>query len=447
MPRLAALWFGLVALGAAAAALPGCASTDDGSIVETDDAGKDAPAEETATDEGTATGEESTGAPPAGPGDDAPRRSLLIFSPSPNQDDHERRYEPDYQPSWDAIAPAFDALNLHAADIIRRDDDYIRSIAARVGAKPILLELQSTAALLALGLPGTGPCRAELDVNAAATCGQMAADAWFFSGDSGLGLHRTRDLGLQVEYILLDSPFYAPYRQLGYFRDGEREHTGLAKIKALYFMDGFMNRLKRADRFGPSLKFMFLSHFKYEYVAGVPGFRNRHDNATCYNTCFTGRRWIDEDELVDFVLTNLPGRFEAVLFDASWSSFSVTESPWHRWTAMIDAVRAHGVKVGNIVHTDGSWGQTCGHNECWFGPGDGCGGEREWYVHTLSYLDAMFRGGGVIDRAPMDITMVGSWHRLPATAFRHRGTCEIPLEDILLCAGQVDGRPVTCPQH
>ena len=69
---------------------------------------------------------------------------FVVFSPSSNQTDYTSMFNSNYNASWQGIDNAYDALNLHAAELKFQPDSYFTDIKDRIGNKPIILELQST---------------------------------------------------------------------------------------------------------------------------------------------------------------------------------------------------------------------------------------------------------------------------------------------------------------
>jgi hypothetical protein len=387
------------------------------------------------------------------------QNKTVIFSGSQNQADYLRIFndEPFYINEWQENKAAFNAYNLHAANLEKMDQATIDRIHQKLSNvdRDIAIELQAVVGLDDKNKWNTGPCiknNTKWDGETeqwAYDCGQYAADLAF---DEPIGLKRIKKSGgAQVRYLLLDSAFYDVYNRF-YWDANNKPHAYENKLKAASFLKGFTNRMKSNTHFGSSLKTAMISHFKYEYVDGKHGFKNRHDQKTCYNTCTNGR-WIDEETMVNFVLGKVP-QIDWVFFDASWSSFSVTPNAWERLDKMIYEA-AKQASVGMIVHTDGPWGQEQnGHHEVWFGARssntctDGAkSSEQQWYTHTKSYLDLINTGAGKINNyGEIKGVMVATWHKYPMTIFGG-GRCGVALEDVLKCAGSVSGKGTSCPDR
>ena len=268
---------------------------------------------------------------------------------------------------------------------------------------------------------------------------------------------------------MLDSTFYASYFEFGYaWQKDLGWHTHQGKMKTLYFMDGFIQRMKH--HFGANLKFIYLSHFKYEYVNNHPGIISADfaDNGTitprvgsCFNTCTPSTHvpWTNEEDILEFVINGLPGRFSKVMFDAAWSSYGVTD--YSRMDTMITKVKSLSnnnieLDIGNMIITDALFtGDNCGHHECFRDIDEAtCDLEDKWTNHSKHFTNVINDGHAnyMNKNKSVDSVFIGSWHKFPREVFKQSGkTCSESTEDhsmerVLKCSAATLGKTgVTCP--
>lgn len=357
---------------------------------------------------------------------------FIVISPSVAQADYFVMHGDSFADGWKNLAPTFDAINLHGYNLVSGGSDSLGEVRIagivehmKKNGKKIIIEMQSTTGLVVQygstdlsKLPEV--CR---NPDTSFSCGELSA---LHAVEKMINSVRKFD-GSIVQALLLDSTFYDAYFQLGYWQVGG-QHSSRARDVTYRFIDGFT---KKAKEFVPGLEFIYLSHFKYEYVAGKAGLSRP---GTTSNTARNGIHWTNEETTLEWVWTNLPGRFSRVFFDASWSSFYQTPDGWRRFDVMLEKAKDLKARVGMIIHTDNDLHDPF---EAWFhenwprnntsprassGPkaSGNCDVAKNsrWTVHTNSYIGTIKTGSNLIKNfGVIQDAMVASWHKFPYSTF------------------------------
>lgn len=384
-------------------------------------------------------------------------KSTIVFSPAwPMMNDYDALGDLNQQSNWDSIAAGYDFFNYHMATFSYK----WHTLGNQTHYDNILLRMKQTANIVVEGQSVVGlqhlagdrgvsiatvapACANTYNLSNATMCGIYAADAMYYdaAGANGTwwGLNRMkRNSGPTVKALLLDSFFWDAAANFGWDSSLSVSQT---KSMVQYYMAGFIDRMRQADHLGPSLQIWAISHFKYELVNGNSGI-----NAGCYNTCRrTGslaNSWLQEDIMFDFILPALSGRVNAVIFDHSWSAFSVSQNGCTKWKRMNSIIKSKSTPAGEfLIGADYLWGQS--PHEGWVGGpvAPDATNNQTAFSYRIAQLDTIQNRYPHCTDANFDnhrVLIVGTWHKYPSHTFSPTG--EADLSRALRCVAHRTGK-------